>query len=93
MKSAYEAALERMAGQGIEKPREDALSDEAKEKMAEVRQRAEAALAQLEILHRDRLSKTADPLAAGEEDDEYRRERARIDERRDRDIRKIREDS
>ena len=91
MKSAYEIALERMADQGIERPREEALSDVIRQEMAEARQRAAAALAELEILHRDRLAKLADPVERGEEEDDYRRERRRIEERRDRQIEKLRE--
>ena len=90
MKSAYEIALERMAEQGIEKPREDGLSDELRERVAEARSKAQAAVAELEILHRDRLAKLTDPAAIQEEEADYRRERQRIEERRDRRIEKLR---
>lgn len=93
MKSAYEAALERLEGQGIERPREDALSDETRQAMAEVRSRAEARLAELEIMHRQRLAKSADPAHRRQEEEDYRRERRRIEEDRDGKIEKLRRSS
>ncbi|HEX2253685.1 MAG TPA: hypothetical protein VHQ65_10500 [Thermoanaerobaculia bacterium] len=79
MKSAYELALERMDSQGIERPRGEALGEEVKREMAEVRQRAEAKIAELEILHRDRLKRLADPTAREAEEEDYRRERRQIE--------------
>ena len=79
-----------MADQGIEGPREEALSESVRQEMAEARQRATAALAELEILHRDRLVKLVDPAARQEEEDDYRRERRRIEEKRDRQIEMLR---
>jgi hypothetical protein len=90
MKSAYELALERLEKQGIERPREEAHSAETLEKIAEIRRQAEAKLAELEILHRDRLGKT-DPFKRQEDDDNYVRERRRIEDDRDRKIEKLRE--
>ena len=88
MKSAYELALERLEKQGIERPREEAHSAETLEKIAEVRRQAEAKLAELEILHGDRLRK--DPMKRQEEEDDYVRERRRIEEDRDRKMEKLR---
>jgi hypothetical protein len=90
MKSAYELALERMEKQGIERPREGGLSGEVQEKVAELRRQAEAKLAELEILHRDRLRKGVDPAKRQEEEDDYVRERRRIEDDRDRKIAKLR---
>ncbi len=90
MKSAYELALERLDSQGIERPSEDALTDEVRERMAEARRKAEAKAAELEILHRDRVAKVADLAQREEEEADYRRERQRIEERRDREIEKLR---
>ncbi len=92
VKSAYELALERLESEGIERPRETALSDEARARIAEVRRHAEAKLAELEILHRDRLRKLYEPEKRQQEEDEYVRERQRIDEDRDRKLRKLREE-
>ncbi len=88
MKSAYELALERMEKQGIERP--EALSDEVREKMAEVRRQAEAKLAEVEILHKNRLKDQYDPAKRDEEEQDYLRERRRIEEDRDRKIGKLR---
>jgi len=83
VKSAYELALERLDSQGIERPREDSLSEDQRGKVADLRRQAEAKLAELEILHRDRLRKLADPEAREKEEEDYVRERRRIEEQRD----------
>ena len=90
MKSAYELALERLEAQGIERPREEALSAEVKEKIAETRRKAEAQLAELEILHKDRLKTLYDPAGREKEEEEYQAERRHIEEARDREIEKLR---
>ena len=90
MKSAYELALERLEKQGIERPREEGLSDEMKEQVAEIRRQTEAKLAELEILHRDSLRKAIDPSKRQEAEEDYVRERRRIEEDRDRKIAKLR---
>jgi hypothetical protein len=90
MKSAYELALERMEKQGIERPREEGLGEEVQKKIAEARQQAEAKLAELEILHRDRIRTVYDPVKRQEDEDNYRRERRRIEDERDRKIEKLR---
>ena len=91
MKSSYELALERLERQGIERPREESLSEEARTQVAQVRQQAEAKLAELEILHRDRLRALGDPVQRREEEEEYVRERRRIEDERARKIAKARE--
>lgn len=90
IKSAYELALERMAGQGIEPPREEALSPAVRERMAEVRKKCEAKLAELEILHRDALKKSRDYAAREKAEEDYRADRRRLEEERDRQIEKLR---
>ncbi|HXT50196.1 MAG TPA: hypothetical protein VN811_04095 [Thermoanaerobaculia bacterium] len=90
MKSAYELALERMSGQGIEPPREEALSPEVRQRVAEARQKTEAKLAELEILHRDALRKSQDFAAREKAEEAYRHERRRLEEDRDRQIEKLR---
>jgi hypothetical protein len=90
MKSAYELALERLEKQGIDRPREENLTAEAREKMAEVRRKAEAKLAELEILHKNRLKTMMDPVKRQEEEEEYVRERRRIEEERERKIEELR---
>jgi hypothetical protein len=90
MKSAYEAALERLEGRGIGRPREEALSPELRERVAEVRRRAEAQLAEIEILHRDRRQKARDLATVQREEEEYGVDRRRIEERRDAEIERLR---
>ncbi len=91
MKSAYELALEQMERQGIERPREEALSAEEREQVTEARRKAEAKLAELEILHRDRLAKLVDPAEREHEEKDFRHERQRVEDKRDREIERIRE--
>ncbi len=86
MKSAYELALERLESQGIERPREDSMSDETREQIGEVRRQAEAKLAEVEILYRDRRQ-GADPQA----EEEYLRDRRRVEDDRERKIEKLRQ--
>jgi hypothetical protein len=90
MKSAYELALERLEKQGIDRPREGSLSDEVRAQMAEVRSKAEARTAELEILHKNRLKSVFDPMKRQEDEDEYVRERRRIEEDRDRKLDQLR---
>jgi len=91
MKSAYELALERMEMQGIERPREDSLSDRVREEMAEVRRRADAKVAEFEILHKDRLAKIGDPVEREEEIEHFKRDKQRVEEGRDRKLGRLRE--
>ena len=92
MKSAYELALERMEQEGIEKPRPGGLSDTVKEQMAEIRSKAAAELARIEILHKDSLT-AADPVARAESEANFRRDRQRIEDDRDRKLARLREAS
>jgi len=92
VKSAYELALERMESQGIERPRENALSETDRQEVADIRSRAEAKLAELEIL----FKKTSqDPDAPPETkalaEREFQADRKRIEESRDAKIRKLRD--
>ena len=89
MKSAYDLALERLDGQGIERP--GALDETIRRQIAEVRNKAEADLAKLEILHRERLSAQADPLEARRAEEEYAIDRRRLEERRDAAIARLRD--
>jgi hypothetical protein len=89
MKSAYELALERIEKQGIERPREE-FSDEAKEKIGEARRQAQAKLAELEILYKDSLRLERDPVKRHENEEEYLRERRRIEETMERKVEKLR---
>lgn len=82
VKSAYEAALERLELRGIAKPRLDALSESVRQEMEEVRSRASAEIAQLEIMHRQKLASLEEPLLLRQEEEDFLRERSRIEERK-----------
>lgn len=90
MKSAYELALERLEKEGIERPKAENLPEDVRRQIAEVRQKAEAELAQLEILHRNRLKTQYGPEKRQQEEDDYVIERRRVEEQRDRKIEKLR---
>jgi hypothetical protein len=90
MKSAYELALERMEKQGIERPREESFGDELREKIAETRRKAEAKIAELEILHKNSLKSVYDPAKRQEDEEAYHRERRRLEEERERKIEELR---
>lgn len=93
MKSAYERALERLDEEGIERPREEGLAREVRDEIADIRSRAEASLAKLEILLRDRLRTLHDPVERAEAQREYAIDRQRLEEQRDHKIEKLRTDS
>jgi hypothetical protein len=93
MKSAYELALERMEKQGIERPRGESFGDELREKIAEVRRKAEAKLAELEILHKNSMKSVYDTNKRQEDEEEYLRERRRIEDERERKIEELRKGS
>lgn len=93
MKTAYELALERLESEGIERPRQEGLPEEVRREIDEVRQRCDAKLAELEILHRDRLKRLAEPEARQQEKEEYVRERKRLEAERDRKVDALRDKS
>jgi rRNA maturation endonuclease Nob1 len=91
-KSAYELAMERLrkkdADAGVEtKP----PTDEQRQAIAEVRRVYEARLAEREILFQSDLRKIQDPEAAQVLDEDYRRDRDRLNGERDRKIEEIRQ--
>lgn len=90
MKSAYELALERLEAEGIERPREGALPEVVKREIAEARRVTESRLAELEILHRDRMRKLEDPVARADEEESFRRERERLGAEGDARVEKLR---
>ena len=92
MKSAYELALERLEADGIEPPRKGGLAEEVKQQIAEERRKAKAKLAELEILHRDKMAGLSEPIQCHQEEEDHRLERLRVEERRDRKIESLRGD-
>ena len=81
LKSAYELAMERLAAEdrkaGVEQSR--SLTDKEKETIAELRQRATAKLAELEILHRKELTAAADPEKLTQLEERYETDRRRVE--------------
>ncbi len=90
MKSAYELALERLEERGIERPGD--LDEATREQITAARSKADAELAKLQILHHDRMRQMADPQQARRAEEEYAIERQRIEERRDREVARLRGD-
>ena len=90
-KSAYDLAMERLETADRESGvKETSLSGDQKKAIAEARRVAESRLAEREILFRDAMRKTADPAEREKAEDEYRINRKRIEDDRDRSIRSIR---
>ena len=84
-------ALEKMERDGIERPREQPFGAESLAAIAEARSRAEAKIAELQILHRKELATLRDPSQIQQEEQQYQAERARIEDRRERRIEEIRQ--
>jgi hypothetical protein len=84
LKSAYELAMERLKAKDREEGVEDAgpLSAVQKKRIAELRQEAQAKLAELEILQKKNLAGTrGDPDEVKKLEDNYRTDRARVESR------------
>ena len=95
-KSAYELALEKLKQRDRERGESApvSLTEEQKKTIAEIRKKFEARLAEREILHRsDRARLLSDPEGAeklGKLEEEYVRDRRRIEEQRDSAVEKAR---
>jgi hypothetical protein len=90
-KSAYELILERLKQKDREAGVEERpLTDEQRAEIAEVRRVYEAKLAEKEIFHRQAVARVADPEALEKLEQEYRRDRERTSDERDRKITAIR---
>jgi len=93
-KSAYELAMERLrkkdAEAGIEQA---AITDEQKAEIAEVRNRAEARIAELKILHQSKVVAILDPDGRALVDAELRRDIERVEDDREAKIARIRGDA
>ena len=83
MKSAYELALERLEEQGIERPREQGLDAAIQAEISEIRQTYEAKLAEIEILLQDHLKTPLGPEDRGLAEEKYKREKDRLEDKRD----------
>jgi hypothetical protein len=84
-KSAFELAMERLRqkdrDEGVE---ERPLSEEQRERLAEVRRVYDAKLAELEILHASSRRQAVEHEALERLDEGYRRERERLNAERER---------
>ena len=90
-KSAFELAMERLKKKDAEAGVQDKpLTDEQKQAIAEVKRVYEARLAEREILFQSALRKVGDPEAAQVLDEEYRRDRDRLNGERERKIEELR---
>jgi aminoglycoside phosphotransferase len=90
-KTAYELILERLKkkdhDEGVE---ERPVSDDQRARIAELRNVAKAKLAEREIFFNQSRRKAADPEALAALEEEYRRDRERIQSERDRKIEQVR---
>ena len=92
LKSAYELAMERLrkkdADEGVV---EHKLTDAQKAAIAEARSIHDARVAELQILHRQKVLTTFEPAECDAIDEQYRRDLDRFANDRDAKIRAIRE--
>jgi hypothetical protein len=91
LKSAYELAMERFQKKDAEAGIvQTPLTDEQKAAIAEIRGRYQAKIAELDILHRPTTIAMTDPAAREQAEDEYRRERERLNAERESKIEVVR---
>jgi hypothetical protein len=91
-KSAYELAMERLRKKDAESGViQISLTDDQKAEIADVRNRAEARIAELKILHESKVVSLLDPDARALADAELRRDVQRVEEDRENKIARIRE--
>src|SRR5262245_34631729 len=92
-KSAYELAMERLQKQDRKEGREQPkpLSAKQKAEIAELRQRAKAKLAEIEILHRKELASVQEPEKLKELEERYETDRRRVDSALESDLARVRE--
>jgi hypothetical protein len=90
-RSAYELAMERLrardAQDGVDRR---PPTDEQKAAIAEVRSLYEAKIAQTEVMYRSAVAGILDEAARARLDEEYRRDRSRLQSERDARVEKIR---
>ena len=91
-KSAYELAMERLRKQDAESGAESRpLTDEKRAAIAEVRNFYESKAAERDVLHHSELRRAVEPEARALLEEQYRRDRERLNSERDSKIAKIRE--
>lgn len=91
MKTAYELAMERLRKKDEEAGIESTpVTDAQKAQIAEIRNFYEAKLAEAQVMHQSKLKLVYDPAERETLEQEYRRERERLSDERDRKVEKIR---
>ena len=86
-RSAFELAMERLRKQDAESGAESRpLTDEQRTAIAEVRNFYEAKAAEVEVLHQSSLGRAVEPDARALIEEQYRRDRERLNSERDRKI-------
>ena len=92
LKSAYELAMERFQKKDAEAGvTQQPLTDAQKAEIADVRNRYQAKIAELEILHRGQVAGMMDPSARDQAEADYRSERGRLERERDSKVEQARE--
>ena len=92
-KSAIELAMERLRKKDAESGGEARpLTDTQRAAIAEARNFYEAKAAEVEVLHHSALRRAADPDARALLEEQYRRDRERLNSERDSKIERIRRD-
>jgi hypothetical protein len=90
-KSSYELAMERLRKKDEEAGVEHRpLTNEQKAAVAEIRNFYQAKLAELEVLHQGKMRTLMEPEARQAREEEYRRDRERLNSERDAKIEKAR---
>lgn len=89
-KTSYELAMERLRAADPAGAKEKPLTAKQKEEIAEIRGVAAARLAETEILFKDPLKQSRDPVVREKAEAEYQIDRQRINDDRDRAIEAIR---
>lgn len=92
MKSAWERALEKLDDAGIDRPDPESLSTDQRRQIEEIRSRADAQLAELEIMFKKSLAEAGGDQREQVESN-YLRDRERIEAKRDRDLDRVRRGS
>jgi hypothetical protein len=90
-KSAVELALARLRQKDRDAGVSDRpLTDEQRARIADIRRVYDARLAEREILHQSELRRARDPEAVAKLEDEYRRDRERMNHERERKLAEVR---
>lgn len=92
LKSAYELAMDRLRKndreQGIDE--RTPLTDEQKRTIADLRAKAEAKLAEIDIMHRKALESTAEPAELEKLEEQRQTDRRRVESRLESDVARVR---